>query len=131
MPLPPKSLYRRPSSLRGTPPRYQVFDRTKNPPRTVGTVYVDPDRRSVVIEVYDDGLREILKREEPFRSRDFDWILDVDVDAPHDTRAAIIRVNPAAGPTDHPGGESLALEDAVEGLSNVEGYRVVRTSDPV
>jgi len=131
VPLPPKSLYRRPSSLRGIPPRYQVFDRTKNPPRTVGTVYVDPDRGSVVIEVYDDGLREILKREEPFRSRDFDWILDVDVDAPHDSRAAIIRVDPAPEPASHPGDEPLALDEAIGGLSEIERYRVVRTSDPV
>lgn len=131
MPLPPKTLYRRPLSLRGIPPRYQVFDRTKNPPRTVGRMYVDPERAGVVIEVYGDGFREVLKREEPFRDRAFDWVLDVAPDAAHDTRASIIRVDPMPTPTEHEGAEPLELDEAVEALAAIETYRVVRTSDPV
>lgn len=131
MPLPTRTLVRRPPSLHGVRPRYQVFDRTKNPPRTVGRLYVDPERDGVVIEVYDDGLREVLKREAPFRDRAFDWVLDVDPDAAHDTRSEIIRVDPMPSPTDHEGAEPLALDEAVEALAAVASYRVVRTSDPV
>lgn len=124
---------RRHPTLRGIPPRYQVFDRRKSPPQSVGRVFRAEDGDAVVIVVYDDVFREFLKREEPFASRRFDWVLDVAPDAPHDTRAeTIVRPHPMPSPTRH--GEDaapLTLEEAVEAFRDREYYRVVRTSDPV
>ena len=73
------TMVRRPPSPRGVPPRYQVFDRRKQPPMTIGVFY--RIRETVVFEVYDD-FREFLKQE--LDGRRFDWILDVDPDAPGD-----------------------------------------------
>lgn len=123
---------RRHPTLEGAPPRYQVFDRRKSPPQSVARIYRDAERDAVVIVVYDDVFREFLKREEPFASRHFDWVLDVDPDAAHDTRAAIIRPHPMPSPTHHSqDAEPLDFEEAVEALRDRDFYRVVRTSDPV
>lgn len=126
-------MLRRPPSREGVPPRYQVFDRRKSPPQTVGRFYFDPERESVVIEVYDDIFREFLKREEPFADRRFDWVLDVPPDAPHDTRVAIVEPSPMPAPTRHGAEETepLTLEEAVAGCHAPAFYRVIRTSDPV
>lgn len=129
--LRPATLMRRPPSLRGVPPRFEVFDRRKSPPMSAGRLYFDPERRAVVIEVYDDVFREFLKREEPFASRHFDWMVDVDPDAPHDTRAAIIRPDPLSSPACRGEGEKLTLEDAVEALRIHDFLRVVKASDPL
>lgn len=122
---------RRPPSLRGVPPRYQVFDRRKSPPMSVGRLYVDPARDAVVIEVYDDVFREFLKREAPFEGKSFHWTLDVDPDSLHDTRAAIIRPEPMPSPTPREGAEPLTLDEAVAALGQPAFYRVVRASDPI
>jgi len=121
----------RPPSLRGVPPRYQVFDRRKSPPMTVSRFWFDPRLDGVVFEVYDDEFRETLKREPPFAERRFDWMLDVDPDAPHGTRGEIVRPEPMPVPERHGGGApALTLEAAVEALRGREDYRVIRTSDP-
>ncbi|MDX1661618.1 MAG: hypothetical protein R3326_07490 [Gemmatimonadota bacterium] len=124
---------RRHPTLWGIPPRYQVFDRRKSPPQSVGRVFRAEDRDAVVVVVYDDVFREFLKREEPFASRHFDWVLDVAPDAPHDTRGAeIVRPNPMPSPTHRAeDAKLLTLEEAVDGLREPGFYRVVRTSDPV
>jgi len=126
------TMVRRPPSLRGVPPRYQVFDRRMSPPMTVGRFYFDPERDAVVFEVYDDEFREFLKREPAFSARRFDWMLDVEPDAPHDPRVAIVRPEPMPVPERH--GEEdavpLTLEEAVEELRGKEYYRVILTSDP-
>lgn len=123
---------RRHPTLEGVPPRFQVFDRRKSPPRSVGRVFRAAGEGPVVVVVYDDVFREFLKREEPFASTAFDWVLDVAPDAAHDTRASVIRPHPMPSPTSHQGeAEPLTLEAAVEGLGEREFYRVVRTSDPV
>ena len=96
-------------------------------------VLVEPkDRTQVVLfEVYDDEFRETLKREPPFAERRFDWMLDVDPDAPHGTRGEIVRPEPMPVPERHGGGApALTLEAAVEALRGREDYRVIRTSDP-
>lgn len=130
----PRSLtmVRRPPSLRGVPPRYQVFDRRKSPPMTVSRFYFDPARAAVVIEVFDDEFREFLKREPAFASRRFEWMLDVEPDAPHDPR---VIVRPEPMPTPEPRGDGddprLTLEEAVQTLRGREDYRVIRTSDPL
>ncbi len=123
----------RPPSLRGVPPRYEVFDRRKSPPMAAGRLYCDPAFGDlVVIEVYDDDFREFLKGP-PFAGRRFFWALDVDPDAPHDPRTAIIRPHPMPVPALHGGKSdpSLSLKDAVAGIAAREDYRVIRTSDPV
>lgn len=123
---------RRHPTLAGIPPRYQVFDRRKSPPQTVGRLFRSKDRDALVIVVYDDMFREFLKREEPFAARHFDWVLDVAPDAAHDTRSAVIRPHPMPSPTHHAeAAEPLTLEEAVEALRERDFYRVVRTSDPV
>lgn len=99
---------------------------------SVGKFYFDPHRDAVVFEVYDDVFREFLKREEPFANRGFDWILDVDPDAPHDPRAAIIHPEPMPSPTSRgAAADPLTLADVREGFQDFDFYRVVRTSDPV
>ena len=127
------TMVRRPPSRRGVPPRYQVFDRRKQPPMTVGVFYRDPKRETVVFEVYQDEFREFLKRESDLARRRFDWLLDVDPDAPGDTISAIVRPAPMPvpahrGPVDAP---ALTLEDALEAVKRNDLYRVIRTSDPL
>lgn len=127
------TMVRRPPSRRGVPPRYQVFNRRKQPPMTVGVFYRDPKRETVVFEVYEDGFREFLKRDSDLAGRRFDWILDVDPDAPGDTISAIVRPAPMPvaarrGPLDAP---ALTLEEALEAVKRDEDYRVIRTSDPL
>lgn len=128
-----RDMIRHPPSLRGVPPRYQVFDRGKSPPRTVGRMYFAPERRAVAVEVYDDLFREFLKREEPFASRRFDWLLDVPEDAPHDTRVAVVEPSPMPELACHGAKDAprLTLEEAVDALREASVYRVVRASDPV
>lgn len=125
------TMVRRPPSLRGVPPRYQVFDRRKSPPMTVSRFYYVRERDAVTFEVYDDGFRELLKRE-PFIRWRFDWMLDVEPDAPHDPRAAIVRPEPMPEPERRGDADApaLALEEAVAALRGMEEYRVIRTSDP-
>jgi hypothetical protein len=124
---------RRPPSLRGVPPRYEVFDRRESPPMTVAFFYRDPARGDLVVfEVYDDLFREFLK-EPMFDGKRFFWTLDVDPDAPHDTRRAIVRPHPMPAPILHgeKGDPPLTLEEAVEACRSRAYHRVVRTSDPV
>lgn len=125
------TLMRRPASLRGVPPRYQVFDRRKSPPMSVGRFYAGALGGPIVFEVYDDHFREFLKREEPFTRTHFDWMLDVPVDAPMDARGAVIVPDPVPAPVCRGQGENLTLPEAVDGVSAPGFYRVVRTSDPV
>ena len=124
--------FRQPSSPPGVPPRFQVFDRRKNPPMTVARFYFDPAQDGVVFEVYDDEFREFLKRAPRLEGKRFDWMLDVDPDAPHDTRRAVVRPHPMPVPVDRgrPGDPALTLDEAVEICSRKEFFRVVRTSDP-
>lgn len=127
------TMVRRPPSLYGVPPRYQVFDRRKSPPMTVSRFYSDPELDAVVFEVYDDEFREFLKREPAFAKRRFAWMLDVEPDAPHDPRTAIMRPEPMPVPERRGGTDApqLGLEEAVEALRGREDYRVIRTSDPL
>lgn len=127
------TMVRRPPSRRGVPPRYQVFDRRKQPPMTVGVFYRDPKRETVVFEVYEDEFREFLKRDSDLARRRFDWTLDVDPDAPGDTISAIVRPAPMPvparrGPVD---ASPLTLEEALEAVKKNDLYRVIRTSDPL
>lgn len=134
MPLVPVTPVHRPVSLRGAPPRFQIFDRRKSPPMTVARFYRDPERDDLVVfEVYDDVFREFLKLEEPFRGRRFAWMLDVEPDAPHDPRAAIIRPHPMPEPALHGanGDPALTLEEAIAACRAPGFYRIVRASDPV
>jgi hypothetical protein len=124
---------RRPASLRGVLPRYQVFDRRKRPPMTVSVFYLDPERGTVVFEVFEDGFREFLKRAPGLRGKRFDWMLDVDANAPGDTISEIVIPGPMPvaerrGDEDAP---RLTLEEAVEAMKADSLYRVIRTSDPV
>ncbi|HEY7471102.1 MAG TPA: hypothetical protein VIE68_02020 [Gemmatimonadota bacterium] len=127
------TMVHRPPSLRGVPPRYQVFDRRKRPPMTVGVFYRDPKRDAVVFEVYEDEFREFLKRGAGLAGKRFEWMLDVEPDAPGDTISAIVR--PAPIPVVEPHGAAdaprLTLDEAVEAVKAVADYRVIRTSDPL
>ena len=133
--MPPRTLtmVRRPPSLRGIPPRYQVFDRRKRPPMTVGTFYGDPREDAVVFEVYDDEFREFLKQDPALGGRRFDWMIDVAPDAPGDTITEIVR--PAPMPARARRGSAnaphLTLEEALAAVQRVGDYRVIRTSDPL
>lgn len=126
------SQVRQPLMLHGVPPRYQVFDRRKNPPQTVARFYHDPGRGGVVFEVYDDLFREFLKREPAFDGRRFDWVLDVAPDAPHDTRVSVVRPHPMPVAADRgaPDDPPLTLDEAVSACARPGFYRVIRTSDP-
>lgn len=133
--MPPRTLtmVRRPFSLRGIPPRYQVFDRRKRPPMTIGMFYRDRREDTVVFEVYDDEFREFLRQDPAFGGRRFDWMIDVAPDAPDDTITEIVRPSPMPART-HRGSahaEPLTLEEALAAVERVEEYRVIRTSDPL
>ncbi len=123
----------KPASLRGVPPRYQVFDRRISPPRSSARFYRDPAFGDLVVfEVYEDLFREFLK-EPTFEGKRFFWTLDVHPGAPHDTRHAIVRPHPMPAPALHgaKGDPLLTLEDALAACGALPYYRVVRTSDPV
>lgn len=101
---------------------------------TVARFYRDPARGDMVVfEVYDDVFREFLKSEPPFHGRRFWWALDVDPDAPHDTRSSIVRPHPMPVPSlrGEKSDPPLSLEDAVAACAAPGFYRVVKTSDPV
>lgn len=123
---------KRPPSMPGIPPRYQVFDRRKSPPMTVARFYFDPCQEGVVFEVYDDEFREFLKRAPGLEGRRFDWVLDVAVDAPHDTRRSVVRPHPMPVPVDRGGSGDppLTLEEAIAICEEPGTFRVVRASDP-
>jgi hypothetical protein len=100
----------------------------------VARIYRDPQQDGLVVfEVYDDLFREFLKEEEAFRGKRFAWLIDVDPDAPHDTRVAIVQPHPLPelGFRGNEGYPVLDLDAAVEACKAVDYYRVVRTSDPV
>ena len=123
----------RPPSLRGTPPRYQVFDRRKRPPMTVGMFYGDAGGDTVVFEVYDDEFREFLKQDSALGGKRFAWMIDVPPDAPGDTITEIVRPAPMPSPARR-GSESapaLTIEEALAAVKRIGDYRVTRTSDPL
>ena len=133
--MPPRTLtmVRRPPSLRGILPRYQVFDRRKSPPMTVATFYRDLQGDTVVFEVYDDEFRELLKQDPALSGKRFAWMIDVAADAPGDTITEIVRPTPMPaavrrGPADTP---ALTIDEALAAVERVGDYRVIRTSDPV
>jgi hypothetical protein len=127
------TMVRRPPSLRGVPPRYQVFDRRMQPPMTVARFYRDADQDGVVFEVYEDDFRELLKREPALAGTRFTWLLDVDPDSPGDTISAVVRPEPMPVPETRgdPDARKLTLEEALETFRGNERYRVTRTSDPL
>lgn len=133
--MPPRTLtmVRPPPSLRGIPPRYQVFDRRKRPPMTVGMFYRDPHEDMVVFEVYDDAFREFLKQDPALEGRRFDWRIDVAPDAPGDTITEIVRPAPmpARSLRGSANAPALTLEEALAAAQRVDHYRVIRTSDPL
>ena len=133
MPTRTLTMVRRPPSLRGVPPRYQVFDRRKRPPMTVGMFYRDPHEDTVVFEVYDDEFREFLKQDPAFGGRRFDWMIDVASDAPGDTITEIVRPTPMPARTRRGSANApaLTLEEALAAVKRVGDYRVIRTSDPL
>ena len=133
MTLEPLTPVRRPQSLRGVRPRYQVFDRRKSPPMSVTRLYRDPGRDGLVVfEIYDDLFREFLKHEEPFAGKRYAWVIDVDREAPHDTRVSIVRPHPdpAAALQGEEGDPPLELDAAVEAIRATGYYRVTETSEP-
>ena len=127
------TMVRRPPSLRGAPPRYQVFDRRKRPPMTVARFYADAERDGVIFEVYEDDFRELLKQEPALAGKRFTWLLDVDSDSPGDTISAVVRPEPIPVPETRgdPDAPMLTLEEALEALGGRERYRIIRTSDPL
>ncbi|HET6361628.1 MAG TPA: hypothetical protein VFH11_06170 [Gemmatimonadota bacterium] len=133
--MPPRTLtmVRRPPSLRGIPPRYQVFDRRKRPPMTVGVFYRDLREDMVVFEVYEDEFREFLKQDPALGGRRFEWMIDVSPDAPGDTITEIVRPVPMPGRTRRGSANApaLTLEEALAAVQRVRDYRVIRTSDPL
>ena len=133
--MPPRTLtmVQRPPSLRGIPPRYQVFDRRKRVPMTVGVFYRDPREDTVVFEVYDDDFREFLKQDPALGGRRFEWMIDVAPDAPGDTITEIVRPSPMPGQTRRGSANApaLTLEEALTAVQRVRRYRVILTSDPL
>jgi hypothetical protein len=127
------TMVRRPSMLRGELPRYQVFDRRKSPPMTVSRFYVGSERGAVVFEVYEDGFREFLKRAPGLSGKRFEWMLDVDPDAPTNTISEIVVPEPM--PNAEPRGDEsaplLTLAEAAEAIATEPRYWVIPTSDPV
>jgi hypothetical protein len=127
------TMVRRPTMLRGELPRYQVFDRRKSPPMTVSRFYVGSERGAVVFEVYEDGFREFLKRAPGLSGKRFEWMLDVDPDAPTNTISEIVVPEPMPdaelrGDEDAP---LLTLAEAIEAIGTEPCYWVIPTSDPV
>jgi hypothetical protein len=110
-----------------------VFDRRKQPPMTVGMFYLDPGGDTVVFEVYDDEFREFLKQDPALGGKRFQWMIDVPPDAPGDTITEIVRPAPMPVATRRGSANApaLTLEEALAAARRVEGYRVIRTSDPV
>lgn len=133
--MPPRTLtmVRRPSSLRGILPRFQVFDRRKRPPMTVGMFYRDLTGETVVFEVYDDEFREFLKHDPALEGKRFEWMIDVPPDAPGETITGIVRPTPMPATTRRGSANApfLTLEEALAAAKRVGDYRVIRTSDPV
>ena len=127
------TMVRRPPSLGGVPPRYQVFDRRMLPPITVARFYADAERDGVVFEVYEDDFRELLKREPALAGKRFTWLLDVDPDSPGDTISAVVRPEPMPVPETRgaPDAPKLTLEEALEALGGRERYWIIQTSDPL
>jgi len=127
------TMVRRPPSLRGLPPRYQVFDRRMQPPMTVARFYADAEREGVLFEVYEDEFRELLKQDPAFAGKRFTWMLDVDPDSAGDTISAVVRPEPMPVPETRgdPEAPKLTLEEALAAFSGKERYRVIRTSDPL
>lgn len=127
------TMVRRPPSLCGVPPRYQVFDRRKRPPMTVARFYRDADQDGVVFEVYEDDFRELLKQEPALAGTRFTWLLDVDPDSPGDTISAVVRPEPMPVPETRGDADAprLTLEEALATFRGKERYRVIRTSDPL
>jgi hypothetical protein len=126
------TMVRRPSMLRGELPRYQVFDRRTSPPMTVSRFYV-AERGAVVFEVYEDGFREFLKRAPGLSGKRFEWMLDVDPDAPTNTISEIVVPEPMpdAEPRGDESAQLLTLAGAVEAIGTEPCYWVIPTSDPV
>lgn len=124
---------RTPVALKGVPPRYQVFDRHTNPPRSVSRFYFDPTQEGVVFEVYDDEFREFLKQEATFAGKRFSWEIDVHPDAPHNPRTAVIRPHPMPETVDRGKVDATPLEidEARAVLEASDRYRIVQTSDPL
>jgi hypothetical protein len=134
VPLQPVTPVHRPPSLRGIPPRYQVFDRRVSPPPSVARFYRDPDSDGLLVfEVYDDFFREFLKNDEAFQGKRFVWLIDVDPDAPHDTHNTIVRPHPMPEPTLRASSDDppLELDAAIAACAATGYYRVVKASDPV
>jgi hypothetical protein len=127
------TMVRRPAMLRGETPRYQVFDRRKSPPMTVSRFYVGSERGAVVLEVYEDGFREFLKRVPGLRGKQFEWMLDVDPDAPGNTISEIVVPEPMPDPAIRGDEDAplLTLSEAVEAIGAEPCYWVIPTSDPV
>ena len=127
------TMVRRPPSQRGIPPRYQVFDRRKQPPMTVGMFYGDRGGDTVAFEVYDDEFREFLKQDPALGDKRFEWMIDVPPDAPGDTITEIVRPAPmpAATRRGSANAPALTLEEALAAVQRVRDYRVIRTSDPL
>lgn len=100
---------------------------------TVSVFYVDPDQDAVVFEVYEDGFREYLKQAPGLRGKRFDWMLDVDPNAPDDTISEIVIPGPMPAPEAHggDGAPGLTLEEAIDAIKADSLYWVIRTSDPV
>ena len=127
------TMVRRPPSLRGIPPRYQVFDRRKRPPMTVAVFYRDAFGETVIFEVYDDEFREFLKGDPALGGKRFQWMIDVPPDAPGDTITEIVRPAPMPAPARR-GSENasaLTIEEALAAVQHVGDYRVIRTSVPL
>ena len=100
---------------------------------TVCRFYRDPERDAVVFEVYEDDLRNLLKRSPALRGRRFYWMLDVDPDAPGDTVSAVVRPEPMPAPEPHGPSDApkLTLDEAERAFDGLDVYRVIRTSDPL
>ena len=99
---------------------------------SVARFYFDPRQDGVVFEVYDDEFREFLKQAPGLAGKRFDWMLDVAVDAPHDTRRSVVRPHPMPVPVGRgdPDDPPLTLEEAILICEEPATFRVVRASDP-
>ena len=88
---------------------------------TVCRFYRDPERDAVVFEVYEDDLRDLLKRSPALRGRRFYWMLDVDPDAPDrfPAKLAVTAVN-------EPGTLAQIAQLIGEADGNIDNVRMVR-----